>query len=115
MLSSLSFVVRNTHQFANNLEINNINTIYNINLHPPLINLTLSQKGAQYSGIKLFNHLPVQIKRLASDIKPFEPALKNLLLSHSFYSIEEYVEMKSNRTTGYLLLSTYMHHITIKT
>ena len=62
ILSLLSFVVRNTHQFTNNLEIHNINTRYNINLHPPLLNLTLSQKGAHYSGIKLFNHLPVQIK-----------------------------------------------------
>ena len=62
ILSLLSFVVRNTDQFTNNLEIHNINTRYIINLHPPLLNLALSQKGAHYSGIKLFNHLPVQIK-----------------------------------------------------
>lgn len=89
ILSLLSFVVWNTDQFTNNLEIHNINTRYNINL-------TLSQKGAHYSGIKLFNHLPVQIKRLASDIKLFKPALKNLLRSHSFYSIEEYLETNWN-------------------
>ena len=35
ILSLLSFVVRNTDQFTNNLEIHNINTRYNINLHPP--------------------------------------------------------------------------------
>jgi hypothetical protein len=47
-----------------------------MNLHPPLLNLTLSQKGAHYSGIRLFNHLPVHIKQLAGDINPFKSALK---------------------------------------
>jgi hypothetical protein len=76
--SLLSFVVQNKDHFSNNLETHNINTRYNMNLHPPVLSLTLSQKGAHYSGIRLFIHLPVHIKQLAGDIKVFKPALKNL-------------------------------------
>jgi hypothetical protein len=94
ILSLLSFIVQNREKFTDNLEIHNINTRYNMNLHPPLLNLTLSQKGVHYSGIKLFNHLPVHIKQLAGDINLFKPALKNLLRSHSFYSVQEYLETK---------------------
>jgi hypothetical protein len=79
ILSLLSFVVQNKDNFTSNSEIHNINTRYNMNLHPPLLKLTLSQKGAHYSGIRLFNHLPVCIKQLAGDIKLFKPALKKPL------------------------------------
>jgi len=37
--------------------IHNINTRSNLNLHLPVSNLTLFQKGTYFSGIKLFNHL----------------------------------------------------------
>jgi len=106
ILSLLSFVVQNKDQFTNNLEIHNINTRYNMNLHPPLLNLTLSQKGAHNSGIRLFNHLPVRIKQLAGDINLFKWALKNLLRSHSFYSIQEYLQTKLIWMTNYLLMGT---------
>jgi len=65
-----------------------------MNLHPPLLNLTVSQKGAHYSGIRLFNHLAGYIKQLAGDINLFKLALKNLLRSHSFHSIQEYLQTK---------------------
>jgi hypothetical protein len=94
ILTLLSFVVQNKDQFTNNLETHNINTRHNRNLHPPLLNLSLSQKGVHYSDIRLFNHLPMHIKLLAVDIKLFKPALINLLHSHSFYSIQEYLETK---------------------
>ena len=96
ILSLLSFVVTNKDQFTNNLEIHNINTRHNSNLHPPAYNLTLSQKGPYFSGIKLFNHLPPQIKWLAEEEKLFKPALKSLLLFHSFYSLEEYLDTNLN-------------------
>ena len=40
--------------------------------------------------IKLFNHLPINIKHISSEIKLFKRTLKRFLLLHSFYSIEEY-------------------------
>jgi hypothetical protein len=113
ILSLLSFVVQNKDQFTNNLEIHNINTRHNTNLHPPLLNLSLSQKGVHYSGIRLFIHLPMHIKQLAGDIKLFKPALINLLHSHSFYSIQEYLETKLIWRTSYLILGTFYVVLTL--
>jgi hypothetical protein len=58
ILSVLLFVVKNKALFTTNQEIHNIKTRCNINLHPPICNLTLFQKGVQFSGIKLFNQPP---------------------------------------------------------
>jgi hypothetical protein len=77
ILSVLLFVVKNKNLFTTNQEIHNINTRCNINLHPPTCNLTLFQKGVQFSGIKLFNHLPPKIKNLSNEINLFKPALKD--------------------------------------
>jgi hypothetical protein len=41
-------------------------------------------------GIKLFNHLPSNIKELAHNIKQFTVALSAFLHSKSFYTLEEY-------------------------
>ena len=60
----LLFVVKNKDLYTTNQEIHNITTRSNTNLHPPVCNLTVFQKGAYYSGIKLFNHLPLKIKSL---------------------------------------------------
>jgi hypothetical protein len=44
-----------------------IDTKYKTNLHPPVSNTT-NQKGPYYSGIKFFNHLPENIKKLSNNI-----------------------------------------------
>jgi len=59
------------------------------------------QKGAYYSGIKLFNHLPLNIKSLTNAIKLFKPALKRFLKLHSFYTVEEYFEFSYNKNHGF--------------
>jgi hypothetical protein len=87
IFSLLLFVVRNKDLYTTNQEIHSINTRSNINLHPPVCNLTVFQKGVYFSGIKLFNHPPLNIKSLS---KSFKPALKRFLNLHSFYSVEEY-------------------------
>jgi hypothetical protein len=56
--------------------------------------LTKVQKGAYYSGIKIFNNLPVKLKELSNDQKSFEAALKRLLFDGSYYSLNEYFENK---------------------
>jgi hypothetical protein len=52
------------------------------------------QKGLYYSGITLFNALPLNIKQAAYDSKKFKHLLKAVLISNSFYSVEEYVNFK---------------------
>lgn len=75
-----------------NIQTPSVTSISNTNLHPPVCRLTVFQKGAYYSDIKLFNHLPLKIKSLPNEIKLFKPALKRFLNLHSFYSVEEYLE-----------------------
>jgi hypothetical protein len=84
------FVVKNKHLFTTNNQIHNVHTRYKTNLHPPIANLTKFQKGVYYSGIKIFNSLPHEIKGLANEIIQFRNALKRFLLINSFYNSEEY-------------------------
>jgi hypothetical protein len=96
IFSILLFVVKNKELYTTNQEIHDINTRSITNLHLPVCNLTLFQKAAYCSGIKLFNHLPQKIKSLSNVIKLFKPALKRFLNLHSFYSVEEYFEYSYN-------------------
>jgi hypothetical protein len=51
----------------------------NINLFPPSVSLTKVQTGAYYSGMKLYNHIPKNLKQLCNDNKSFGPAIKRFL------------------------------------
>ena len=62
IFSILLFVVKNKDLCATNQEIHNNNTRSNTNSHPPVCNLTIFQKVAYWSAVKLFNHLPLKIK-----------------------------------------------------
>jgi hypothetical protein len=92
--SLMKYVLSNRHQFLWNYEIHSIGTRQNNNLFPPSVSLTNVQKGAYYSGIKIFNNLPVKLKELSNDLKSFEVALKRFLLDGSYYSLNEYFENK---------------------
>jgi hypothetical protein len=54
------------------------------------------QKGVYYSGITLFNSLPLNIKKVAHNTNKFKRELKKFLIEHSFYSVEEYIERDIN-------------------
>jgi hypothetical protein len=84
------FVVKNKEFFKANLEVHGFNTRANHDLHIPEVNLSVFQKGVRYSGIKLFNHLPVTLKQVSNDIPKFWASLKRFLITNSFYSVEEY-------------------------
>jgi len=62
MFSRLMYVVNNKHLFTKNLEVHNHDTRTANNFHLPTTNLTKYQKGAYYTGIKIFNCLPAHIK-----------------------------------------------------
>jgi hypothetical protein len=59
------------------------------NLYLPQPNLTIYQKGPCYSGMKIFNNLPLEIKNVAGKQKKFKIALKKILYTYSFYTLEE--------------------------
>jgi hypothetical protein len=77
-------------------EVHNIGTRQNDNLFPPSTSFTKVQKGAYYSGIKIYNHLPRELKQLSNDQKSFELALKRFLYANSFYTLNEYFGHKCN-------------------
>ena len=62
MLSFLMFVIQNKKLFLTNNENHNIDTRQRNNLYLSQANLTIYQKRAYYSGIKIFNNLPLEFK-----------------------------------------------------
>jgi hypothetical protein len=60
----LSFVINNRQHFRINSDIHDINTRNDLDLHCQS-HLSVYQKGAHYTGIKVFNRLPVPIKQLS--------------------------------------------------
>jgi hypothetical protein len=88
--SLLILVVKNRDCYIANSDIHTSNTRFNHDLHLPVVNLTIFQKGGWYSGIRLYNHLPPMLKQLSHDIPKFKVALKKFLIANSFYTVEEY-------------------------
>jgi len=91
IFSLLLFVFNNRDYFVSNSVYHNINTRQKKkDLHLPQVSLAMYRKGVYYSGIKIFNGLPKAIKDISSKPKKFKTALKHYLLSHSFYSLDEF-------------------------
>jgi hypothetical protein len=49
-----------------------------------------SAEGSLLLGIKIYNHLPRELKQLSNDQKSFGLALKRFLCANSFYAMNEY-------------------------
>jgi hypothetical protein len=58
------------------------------------------QKGANYSGVRLFKNLPQSIRNLSGVVTNFKQALKKFLLLGSFYSLNEYYEWNKRDDLG---------------
>ena len=79
-----------------NNENHNLDTRQRNNSYLPQANLTIYQKGAYHSGIKIFNNLPLEIKNIADNQNKFKIALKKFLHTYSFYIFEEYLKTVMN-------------------
>ena len=86
----MSFFIGNQEKFQTNSSLHNINTRNKHHLHRPVANLSCFQKGASYSGIRIFNSLPQGIINLKNEKTQFKVALKEFLNAHSFYSMDEF-------------------------
>jgi hypothetical protein len=60
-------------------------------LHRPIAKLSCFQKSAYYAGIKIFNSLPSNLSTLIDKQAQFKVALKKYLITHSFYSVDEFI------------------------
>jgi hypothetical protein len=98
IFSILIFISKNRNLFKCNSEIHGISTRYNSDLHLPSTTLTLFQKGVIYSGSRIFNHLPSNIKDLFYNRKQFKSDLKKYLLKNCFYTWEEYFKVNNKKT-----------------
>ena len=78
------------------LVTDNIHTRFNDNLHFSSTGLTLVQKGITYSGCKIYNHLPPQIKKILTNVALFKTMLKKFLLQYVFYSVDKYYQQNYN-------------------
>jgi len=87
---SILLLLKIKDQFLSNSQVHKINTRQTSDLYVPTANLAIYQKGAYYSGIKIYNLLPTAIKDLSGDKNKRKLALKRYLLHNSFYSLEEY-------------------------
>jgi hypothetical protein len=81
IFSITMFIVKNKHQFTVNSEIHNINTRRHSNLHQPAPNLTGLKQSIHYSGVKIYNNLPPQIKQRSNNLKTFEQKFKKISIS----------------------------------
>jgi hypothetical protein len=88
------FIVNNRNLYLDNAELYTIKTRNSLNIRPPLSHLTKYERGVYYAGIRIFNHLPTSIKRIADDTKVFKKILKRFLLDNSFYSMDEFFNFK---------------------
>jgi hypothetical protein len=91
LLSLLIFVVQNKNLYLTNIDNHNIDTRQRNNLYLPQATLTIYQKGAHYSWIKIFNKIILEIQNVADNPKKFKTALKQFLYTHSFYTLEGYL------------------------
>ena len=90
IFSLLMYVVNNKHLFTRILEVHNHDTRSAKNVHLPITNLTMYQKGAYFTGINKFNDLPTHIENVTNEIKVFKKNVKRFLLGNSIYSVDEY-------------------------
>jgi hypothetical protein len=76
------------NHYKSNKENHSTDTRYSPNLHPAISNLTIFQRGDYYFGIDVLFNLPSSINSLSNGMKLLRPALKSLLLSNLFYTID---------------------------
>ena len=94
MLSTIQNSYKYFHFHLNTFS-HDLNTRFNHNLYLPSTNLTLVQKGVLYSGSKIYNHLPSNIKGLSNDTKLFKSTLNSYLIERKFYSLDEFYQSAS--------------------
>ena len=93
ILEVLFFIKKYQGNLKQNLGIHSHNTRNKSDLHTHYCSTVLNQRSVTDIGIKLFNKLLIQIKKLDS-YKGFKREVKTFLLNNSFYTIEEFLHFE---------------------
>ena len=72
-----------------------VNTRNKSSLHQPPSKLSVYQRGAYCTGIRVFNSLPPQIKEVSHKRQQFKRILKEFLYTHSFCTLDQYFNCKT--------------------
>jgi hypothetical protein len=59
----------------------------------PYSSLTVFQHGVHYTGVKIFNNLPLEIKRLIESPMKFKVDIRRYLVSHRFHTLDEFFNL----------------------
>jgi hypothetical protein len=86
----MKFLSYNLEFYTSNFPVHDINTRSRLQLHKPIANLTLYQKGMYYTSIKIFNELPEHIAELVENKEHFISTLKKYLVDKSYCSLEKF-------------------------
>jgi len=89
--SVVMFVICNSSYFKMNFSVHSIHTRQKNHLHKPLVKFTSIQRGITYSAIRVLNRLPLEVTQFQHDKMLFKNALKKCLLTHVFYSVDEFL------------------------
>jgi hypothetical protein len=94
------FIIDNQQDLFTNAHVHSLDTINKNHLYLPVQSLTCVQKGVSCSGVKIFNSLPSNIQSYEEDRRKFKKELCKYLTIHSFDSITELLECKTNKGMG---------------
>jgi hypothetical protein len=91
IFSLFVFILQNKVLFPSNTDSHTTDIRQRQDLYLPQANLTIYHKGVYYAGIKLFNKLPIEIKNTSNNFKKFTVGLRHFLNTHTFYTVDEYL------------------------
>jgi hypothetical protein len=93
VLEVLCFMKKYKGNLKQNMVIHDHNTRSKYDLHTHFCKTALLQKSVLNTGIKLFKHLPVRIKKV-DNFNCFKKEVTAVILNNSCYSIEEFLQSK---------------------
>ena len=82
------YIYNNPERYKRNQDIHSHNTRNKCNINTSVIN-----NKWDLEDLQIYNHLPYELKQLTS-AKQFKTRVKKLLVSHPFYTFQEYLDFK---------------------
>ena len=86
LLKTVCLIHKNRNNFGNE---NPYNTRQSNKLPLPIPTLTLTKKSIIYESLKLYNHLPDDLKK-SNSLRAFKMNVHGLLISKAYYSLDEF-------------------------
>ena len=91
--SILLFVIKHKKYFTSNFKGYNTQTIQCDNFYLPSSSLTVFKNCVYSTGVKVFNNLPLELKRLVESPMKFKVAIRRYLVSYCFYTLYEFFNL----------------------